>query len=220
LRIEVRSKVERGYNLLEGTVEPRAAHPPRVDLKAEMTVEEALQRIVRECLAVIFRNQLAALAGVPDGVHQMHVVVRRFRSALTAVKRMLPADQYEWVRRELKWLAGILGPARNWDMLSSSIIAPIGTELISPQDLEGLYRASEQERRLAHEQAKAAIQSARYTTAALKLSRWFASRGRRDQRVSEQSALLMAPIGAVSPALISRRTRKPRKPATALRHSP
>jgi triphosphatase len=65
LRIEVRSKVERGYNLLEGTVEPRAAHPPPVVLKAEMTVEEALQRIGRECLAMVFRNQPAALAAVP-----------------------------------------------------------------------------------------------------------------------------------------------------------
>lgn len=41
-----------------------------VDLTAEMTVEEALQRIGLNCLAMIMRNEPAALADVPEGVHE------------------------------------------------------------------------------------------------------------------------------------------------------
>jgi hypothetical protein len=35
-----------------------------------MTVEEALQRIGLNCLAMIMRNEPAALADVPEGVHE------------------------------------------------------------------------------------------------------------------------------------------------------
>jgi len=124
---------------------------------------------------------------------------------------MLPHDQYEWVDRELKWLADILGPARSWDVFSSDILAPIRSALLSERELEGFSRVAEQERRSSYGTANATIQSKRYTTAVLKLSQWFASCGWRDQPVSQQSALLMAPIGAVAPTLITRRYKRVRK---------
>ena len=214
LRIEMRTKADRGYQLLDGAVGPPS--PVRalpVDLTAEMTVEDALQRIGLECLAMIMRNEPAALADVPEGVHQMRIAVRRLRSMITAVKRMLPPQDYEWVRLELKWLAGILGPARNWDMFSISILAPVKSALLSGGDLDRLSRVSEQERRSAHKEAEAAIRSTRYTIVLLKLSRWFAACGWRDQPVNEYSALLMAPIGEVAPNLIARLYRKARAAA-------
>jgi CHAD domain-containing protein len=159
------------------------------------------------------RNEAAALADVPEGVHQMRIAVRRLRSMITAVKRMLPPQDYEWMRLELKWLAGVLGPARNWDMFSISILSPVKSALLSGDELDGLSRVSEQERLSAHEQAEVAIRSTRYTIALLKLSRWFAARGWRDQPVNEFSALLMAPIGEVAPNLIGRLYRKARAAA-------
>jgi CHAD domain-containing protein len=74
-----------------------------------------------------------------------------------------------------------------------------------------LSRVSEQERQAAHGRANAAILSPRYTAALLNLSQWFASRSWRNQPVAEQSALLMAPIGAVAPGLIARRHKKVKK---------
>jgi len=212
LRIEIRSKAERGFDLLGGTIDkPQVEHTPPFDLKPDMTVEEGLQRIGRGCLTMLLRNEAAALADVPEGVHQIRVGVRRLRSAVAAVKRMLPPEQFAWVSRDLKWVADVLGPARNWDVFSGSLLAPVRSALRTHQDLEGLSRVTEQKRQAAHEGANAAIRSPRYTAALLNLSQWFASRSWRNQPVAEPSALLMAPIGAVAPGLIARRYKKAKK---------
>ena len=50
-------------------------------------------------------------------------------------------------------------------------------------------------------------------SALLKLLQWFASCSWRNQPVSQQSALLMAPIGTVAPNLIGRRYKKVKKAA-------
>jgi inorganic triphosphatase YgiF len=208
-RIAIDSLTERGYSLLKAAVDERGAQDALpYDLKPDMTVEETLQRIGWGCLTMLLRHERAALAGNPEGVHQMRVAVRRLRSVLNAVKRMLPHAQYHWVSRELKWLADILGPARNWHVFSSAILAPVRSVLLSDRDLEDLRRVIQRECRSAQELASAAIRSAQYTTAVLKLAQWFASRSWRDQPVSEQSALLMAPIAAVAPGLIARRHKK------------
>jgi inorganic triphosphatase YgiF len=214
LRLEIRSEAERGYSLLEAASDkPDAGGSLPFDLKPDMTVEEALQGIGWGCLTTLLRNERAALADMPEGVHQMRVAVRRLRSAVNAVKRMLPPAQYEWVSRELKWLSDVLSPARNWDVVSNSLLAPVRSALLGEQDLNYLCHISEIERRSAHEKANAAIRSEQYTAAVLKLSQWFASCSWRDQRLSEQSTLLMAPIGAVAPTLIARRYHKVKKAA-------
>jgi CHAD domain-containing protein len=212
MRVEIRSKAERGYSLLGAAIDRQEARGPLpFDLKPDMTVEETLQKIGWSCLTILLRNERAVGANISEGVHQMRVAIRRLRSVANAVKRMLLHEQYEWVNRELKWLADILGPARNWDVFSSDILAPIRSALLSERDLESFSRVAEQERQSSYGTANATIRSKQYTTAVLKLSQWFASRGWRDQPVSQQSALLMAPIGAVAPILIARRYKRVRK---------
>ena len=214
LRIEARSMAERGYQLLEGTTtQPQAQHSLPFDLKPNETVEESLQKIGLVCLTLFLRNEPAALADVPEGVHQMRVAVRRLRSAVATMRRMLPSQQYAWVSHELKWMADVLGPARNWDVFSSSLLAPVRSALFGQQDLSKLSDICEHERRSAHEKANAAIRSPQYTAALLKLSQWFASCSWRKQPVSQQSALLMAPIGTVAPSLIEHRYKKAKKAA-------
>jgi CHAD domain-containing protein len=110
-------------------------------------------------------------------------------------------------------MAGVLGPARNWDVFSTGLLAPVKSVLLRGQELDEFCRVCEQKRRSAHERANAVIRSPQYTAALLKLSQWFASRSWRNQPVSEQSALLMAPIGAVVPTLIGRRYRRVKKSA-------
>src|SRR5208337_2060668 len=99
----------------------------------------------------------------------MRVAVRRLRSAVTAVKQMLPREQYEWVAGELKWLAGSLDPARNWDVVSTELLAPVRSTLLSEQEQDGLRRACEEQRRCAHQTANNAILSTRYPALVLKL---------------------------------------------------
>ncbi|HEX9490753.1 MAG TPA: CHAD domain-containing protein [Stellaceae bacterium] len=211
LRIETRSKAERGYDLIDGARRPAVVHAQAFAIAPEMTVDAVLHGIGLTCLLPVLKNAPAALAGVPDAIHQMRVSTRRLRSLLAAVKSMLSGEHYRWANDELKWLLDSLGEARNWHVFAENLLKPVQTALPLPQDLDPLSRGVEQARSAASDRANEAIQSSRYTASLLKLLRWFATHGWRDQPVSEQSARLMAPIGEVAPVLIDRRYRQAMK---------
>ena len=212
LRLEIRSKADRGYHLLDrGSEAPQSQASPVSHLNPDLTVEESLWRIGQNCLSTVLLWEAAATADIADGIHQMRVAVRRLRSVVATIRQMLPSEQYQSVTQTLKWMAGVLGPARNWDVFSSSLLGPVRSVLLREEELDEFCRVCEHERQSAHESASAAIRSPQYTAALLKLSQWLASRSWRNQPVSEQSALLMAPIETVAPTLIGRRYKKVKK---------
>jgi inorganic triphosphatase YgiF len=211
IRIEMRAKVERGYRLLggDGSVLQAVCVGP-VALDPSMTVEAALERIGRRCLTHFLYNEPAALAGEPEGIHQMRVAIRRLRSALSALKRALQ-KHYRWTSEELTWFAHTLGPVRNWDIFVDSLLRPVAKILPVRTDLERLIGASERLRHTALDDAKQAIVSERYTRSMLRLLRWFAAREWRDQQISKHTALLLTPIVNAAPNLIERHHRRVRK---------
>ena len=141
----------------------------------------------------------------------MRVAVRRLRSVLSALKPMLPQEHYRWASEELKWLTHVLGPTRNWDIFAASLAAPVSDALSANRELEYLVRAVERRRHAVFDDAKQAIFSERYAKSILCLLRWFEAYGWREQPVSEQAALLLAPIANLAPELIDRCYRRARK---------
>ena len=63
-----------------------------------------------------------------DAVHKMRVSTRRMRSALASYRRVLAPEPARTVRRELKWLAGVLGAARDAQVLRARLQALIATQ--------------------------------------------------------------------------------------------
>jgi inorganic triphosphatase YgiF len=122
VRIETRSKAERGYRLLGAVGLPQAVHTGPVVLDPTMDVETALQHFGRQCLTHLLRNEPVMLAGEPEGIHQMRVAVRRFRSGLSALKPMLPLEERCWVSAELEQIpvmrTRILHVGSNWRILA------------------------------------------------------------------------------------------------------
>ena len=212
IRIETRSKAERGYQLLgtEGLM-PQAVRGGPVALDPATSVEAALERIGRHCLTHLLGNEQAALAGEPEGIHQMRVAVRRLRSALLALKRPLQKKHYDWASGELRWLAHTLAPVRNLDTFAACLVRPITHASPAGLDFERLIEATERRRRAALDQAKQAIMSERYTESMLRLLRWFVARGWRDQKISEHAVVFLDRIVDVAPDLIERHHRKARK---------
>jgi triphosphatase len=211
IRIEIRSKAERGYRLLAAAVEPRAVHAGTIVLERDMTVEGALQRFGQGCLDHFLHNEAATLVGEAEGIHQMRVAVRRLRSALAALKPTLPIDHHHWVSEELKWLTYSLAPARNWHVFVGELLRTVINALSNRPELQQLVRAADRCNRAAVDDAKRAILSERYTTAMLRLLRWFASHGWRDQAISERAILALAPIGKIAPSVLERRHRAARR---------
>lgn len=56
-------------------------------------------------------------AGTEDTVHQMRVAIRRMRSTLATYRSLLDRETTDPVRDELRWLASLLGPARDLEVV-------------------------------------------------------------------------------------------------------
>ena len=211
IRIEPRSKSERGYQLGEaGEGAPPVVHAEPVALDPMMSVEAALQEIGRACVAQLLHNEAAVLAMDPEGVHQMRVAVRRIRSAISSFKKLLPAADRRRVSGELAWIVDILGRARNLDVFETDLLRPARAALSRDAGIDYLAAALDRERKAAYERVERAILSERHAAGMLRLSHWFETRGWRDGP-AERSALLTSPIGELAPRLLDRRWRELRK---------
>jgi triphosphatase len=211
VRIETRSKSERGYRLVAGDQVSPEVHAESISLDPRMVVEETMRRVGRSCLSHMLRNEPAALAGQPEGVHQMRVAVRRLRSLLSAVKDPLPEDERRSVGGELAELAAPLGSARNLDVFASELLSPLRIEHAAEIGWDALAAAAERARTEAYVRVDEEILSPQHTRAALRLLRWFEGRGWRSPQPLPAAALLTSPIGASAAGILERRRHAVRK---------
>jgi CHAD domain-containing protein len=174
-----------------------------------MTVEDALGTIVRQCLDHLANNELLVLQE-QDAValHQMRVALRRMRSALSVFRSLLPPAQYAFFVGEIKWLAGVLGTAREWDVFLAELVSPVRGYFAQDASLAALESAAREQRALAYVTAREAIASARYTTLLLKIGGWLDGKGWRQQPVSEHSAVLLSPVVTLADRLLAERRRR------------
>jgi triphosphatase len=212
LRIDLRSKAERGYRLTDNPDQPPSAvSAPPVLLAPDMRVEDALQRVGRACLAHLLRSEPAALAGQIEGVHQIRIAMRRLRSMLSAVSKLLPEAERRWVSDELKTLNATLGPARNLDVLATELLPPARDHAPDQPGWDELTRAAENARADAYHRVVEELSSPRHTAILLRLLRWFEGCGWRQQPNAAPEDALGVMIGIVAPAVLDRRRRAVRK---------
>jgi CHAD domain-containing protein len=143
-----------------------------------------------------------------EGVHQMRVAMRRLRSALSLFRKVLPESQDRWIRDETKWLAAILGEARDWDVFLAETVPPAVEMFPEQVGFERLRTLAEAERAEAYARMLAALRSERYAVLLVELRAWLEASGWREQQVSADSADLFVPIGHVAGRLIEARRRK------------
>jgi CHAD domain-containing protein len=114
-RSDARSKLARV--LSDRTAEPQSA--PRLGRKA--TVGQAVVAYLREQAEAIQRQDPAVRRDAPGAVHQMRVAIRRMRSALQAYGRVVDRSDTRELTTELRWLAGVLGDARDLEVLRARL---------------------------------------------------------------------------------------------------
>jgi CHAD domain-containing protein len=81
------------------------------------TAGEVVLAYLREQADAIRAGDPLVRQDVPDAVHQMRVAIRRMRSALQAYGRVIDREATRELTDELKWLAGVLGDARDLEVL-------------------------------------------------------------------------------------------------------
>ncbi|WP_285685392.1 CYTH and CHAD domain-containing protein [Actinoplanes sp. NBRC 103695] len=80
---------------------------------------------VREQRDAILEHDPGVRHGDAEAVHKMRVGTRRLRSTLKTFKRSFPPDAVEFLKAELKWLAGSLGEVRDGQVLEHKLLAAV-----------------------------------------------------------------------------------------------
>lgn len=211
LRISTRSKFERGIERLTGA-QPPPRRARRLHLPADATLERAMEEALRGSFDQVLANEEPARRGIdPEGVHQMRVGVRRLRSAMALFRDVLPADQVEPLREDLRWLAGELGRARDLDVFVDERLAPLRRRFPEDPSLKRLHDEAAQMRGEAYGRVRDCLDSDRYAALMLRLGSWLAAREWRQQPTSPASARLFVPAREEARALLGRRYAKLRK---------
>lgn len=178
MHIGTLSKAERGYALYSATA-PAPVKAQPLALVKRMSIEQAFQAIVANCMVQVQGNEYGVAAGDDaESLHQMRVGLRRLRSALHLFRDMLtlPDD----LAHELDWLVGQLGPARDWDVLAGTTLPGLGLDLPSDIDLAAVRHAAQARSHEQHDIAAQAVATPRYTQLVLRLTRWVISCGWRE----------------------------------------
>jgi inorganic triphosphatase YgiF len=170
-RLAVKSKSERGYEILDGQQE-LPVKAASIDLHTGMSAREAFKTIGLACLKQAINNEPALIRGDPEGVHQMRVGLRRLRAAMSLFAALLHDPQTAAIKNELKWLAGELGPARELEVLLSRVVAPMKRRHRRWRGMPSLSHELAERRDAALARAQAAVQSVRFRALTLDVAAW------------------------------------------------
>jgi inorganic triphosphatase YgiF len=208
LHVETRSKSARGYALAAGMGPAwHKAQLPALDRHA--TVDDAIQAILRSCIEQWSANEAAAHdGGDPEGVHQMRVAIRRLRSGFSVFGRLLDPEARAWLSGEAKAIVSSLGPARDWDVFLTELLAPVRSARSNDAQLARLAEAAETARAKGYAQARAAIEAPSYTRYLLQLGQWIEARRWRDGATERGHAWLDRPIVDFAAHVLGKRHRK------------
>lgn len=121
---------------------PRGAGP--IQLRRDMTCEQALCAVTMECLQQMARNAAVLCeidtaehyrAGKPEHTHQLRVGIRRLRSAWSLFQKLAPLPPEPW-REELKTHFAALGSARDDDVLRETVMPELSAAGQPPLEFE------------------------------------------------------------------------------------
>lgn len=209
-QLAVKSKSDRGYELIDGEQE-RPVKAASVALLPGAPARQAFRIVGLACLKQIVNNDGALNKGDFEGVHQMRVGLRRLRAAMSLFSALLGDSQTASIKKELKWLAGELGPARELDVLVSRVVAPVRRQRRRWRGMPSLSQEIAERRHAALARAQAAVQSARFRSLTLEVAAWLETGAwtkPQDELTRDRGDL---PIEAFAFEQLARRWRKVRK---------
>jgi CHAD domain-containing protein len=127
--------------------------PTTVELARKPSIGQVLGKYLSDQLTALRAADVALRRGEPGGVHDLRVAVRRIRTCLQVFARYFQPKPLARLRTELEWLFGVLGEARDVEVLRERI-----TEALHalPDELVLGPVAAELDRFLAQREARTA----------------------------------------------------------------
>lgn len=141
LWLDVRSKAERGNLLALGQAASPAVHAKALTLNKDITAEQALKKIIENCLGQFLPNMAAIADEVaePEHIHQARVSLRRLRSALKHFSGWSSELNPVW-EEQIAELFRKLGDTRDEDAIRTEVLPVIkqhgSPELLLPVSVQ------------------------------------------------------------------------------------
>jgi triphosphatase len=170
-RLRLRSKAERGYELLNGAA-PAVVKAAEIQLPAGTCTADAFRIIARSCLAQIVGNEAGVEAGNPEALHQIRIGLRRLRAARSLFSEIVAGLESNTVKSELKWITRELSPARDLDVYLSQVLGRFHEQYKHSAEFRILCRIFERRRTEAFARAADAVRSDRYRRLLIELAAW------------------------------------------------
>jgi triphosphatase len=214
-RIDVKSKSERGYDLLEKTsaAVEKASEPV---LPASMSAGRAFTLIARACVRQVLINEPAVLQRNAEALHQIRIGLRRLRAAISLFSEIVADPRVETIKAELKWLGGELAPARDLDSFLSEALRPLRKQQADEPGFASISRMFARQRLLSYQRAREAVQSPRFRALALDVTEWIEAGPWRTSDDPLREAARAIPVEIVAAAQLSRRRKKIRERGTLI----
>jgi len=141
LWLDVRSKAERGNLLALGQAASPAVHAKALTLNKDITAEQALKKIIENCLGQFLPNMAAIADEVAEAehIHQARVSLRRLRSALKHFSSWSSELNSVW-EEQIAELFRKLGDTRDEDAIRTEVLPVIqqhgSPELLLPVSVQ------------------------------------------------------------------------------------
>jgi inorganic triphosphatase YgiF len=167
----IKSKADRGYELLAG----ESSGPVKafsVKLAPKQSIPCAVQSFPRAFQQKLFANTGPLRAGDAEGLHQARVSIRRLRVAISLFSGLLRDKQTDGIKRELKWLTGEFGPAREADVFLESVVKPVAEADRKACGVSELRDVVIENRNTEFARAQSAIDTARFRVLAVEIATW------------------------------------------------
>jgi triphosphatase len=169
--LAVKSKSQRGYELLAGEANS-AAKGADIEIAPDTPAGAAFRLIAFDCLKQIVSNKPAVLAGEAEGIHQMRVGLRRLRAGISLFSEIVTDAKTQHIKTELKWLTNELGPAREFEVFLTRVVAPLGKQHARLVGMRSLSHDLADQREAAIARGIAAVSSARFRELTLDCAAW------------------------------------------------
>ena len=135
---------------------------PRVAAPGSSAVEALGIALGEQVRRLLLHDPGTRLGSDPEDLHQLRVATRRLRAFLRAARPLLERTWSEPIRVELGWLGGVLGPARDLDVLSDRLEADVATLGEDAGEGAGVLAQLAEERAAARRAVVEALTSDRY----------------------------------------------------------
>ena len=168
LALEPASKAARGVRLIADAT-PRPEHAENAEFADHATAGDALASIVRACVRQIERNAEGLVADDDlEWIHQMRIGTRRLRACLGLMRDYAAGEMYVQLIEDTRWLARVLGPARDLDVLAVETLPAVRAGARGSGDaavattLRRLAMNVGRRRKIVRTEARAAVASPRF----------------------------------------------------------